>query len=44
VSGSWDGTARIWDTRTGECIKVMDGHSHAVAVLALPNGIIITGS
>ena len=44
VSGSWDGTARVWDTATGKCKNVLDGHSHAVCVLALPNGIIITGS
>ena len=44
VSGSWDGTARIWDTNTGKCISVLEGHQHAVAVLSLPNGIVITGS
>lgn len=44
VSGSWDGTARVWDTRTGMCKHVLEGHQHAVAVLSLPNGIIITGS
>ena len=44
VSGSWDGTARIWDTATGQCQNVLEGHQHAVAVLALPNGIVITGS
>jgi WD40 repeat protein len=44
VSGSWDGTARVWDTKTGECKYVLEGHSHAVSVLVLPNGIIITGS
>lgn len=44
VSGSWDGTARIWDTTTGKCTSVLEGHSHAVSVLSLPNGIIITGS
>jgi len=44
VSGSWDGTARIWDTKTGQCKHVLEGHTHAVAVLTLPNGITITGS
>ena len=44
VSGSWDGTARIWDTNTGKCTSVLEGHSHAVSVLSLPNGIVITGS
>ena len=44
VSGSWDGTAKIWDTETGECKHTLEGHSHAVSVLTLPNGITITGS
>lgn len=44
VSGSWDGTARIWETRTGKVKCVLEGHQHAVCVLSLPNGITITGS
>ena len=44
VSGGWDGTARIWDMSTGKCKKVLEAGAHAVSVLALPNGIIITGS
>ena len=44
VSGSWDGTARVWDAASGQCKAVLEGHQHAVAVLSLPNGIIITGS
>jgi WD40 repeat protein len=26
VSGSWDGTARIWDTATGKCKSILEGH------------------
>ena len=44
VSGSWDGTAKIWDVETGQCKHTLEGHSHAVSVLTLPNGITITGS
>lgn len=44
VSGSWDGTAKIWDTTTGECKATLEGHAHGVSVLTLPNGITITGS
>ena len=44
VTGSWDGTAKIWDVETGKCKETLSGHSHAVATLSLPNGIIITGS
>ena len=44
VSGSWDGTAKIWDVETGQCKHTLEGHSHAVSVLTLPNGVTITGS
>ena len=44
VTGSWDGTARVWDANTGKCLHVLEGHQHAVSVLSLPNGIVITGS
>ena len=44
VSGSWDGTAKIWDVETGQVKHTLEGHSHAVSVLSLPNGITITGS
>jgi len=44
ISGSWDGTARIWDTATGETKHVLEGHSHGVAVYGFENGIILTGS
>lgn len=44
VSGSWDGTAKIWDLQTAQCKHTFDGHSHAVAVFVAPDGRIITGS
>ncbi|GBG29098.1 Guanine nucleotide-binding protein subunit beta-2-like 1 [Hondaea fermentalgiana] len=44
VSGSWDGTARIWDLSSGTCKSVLPGHENGVCVLALPNGSIATGS
>jgi len=44
VSGSWDGTAKIWDVETGKVKETLSGHTHAVSVLTLPNGITITGS
>ena len=44
VSGSWDGTAKIWDVETGKVKETLAGHTHAVSVLTLPNGITITGS
>ena len=27
VSGSSDRTVRVWDSSTGECLKVLEGHS-----------------
>jgi phospholipase A-2-activating protein len=44
VTGSWDGTARIWNVKTGACIKVLPDHSHATSVLTLQNEVTITGS
>ena len=29
VSGSEDKTVRVWDVETGECLKVMEGHTKA---------------
>lgn len=37
-------TAKIWDVETGKVKQTLEGHSHAVSVLTLENGIIITGS
>ena len=44
MSGGWDGTAKIWDVATGKVTKTLDGHAHAVTVLALPGDKIFTGS
>ena len=35
VTGSCDNTARVWDTATGTCTKVLEGHSFTVAALAV---------
>lgn len=35
VSGSWDGTARVWDLVTGENTLTLGGHENAVNVLCL---------
>jgi phospholipase A-2-activating protein len=36
VSGSWDGTAKLWDIATHECIATLTGHENAVSVQSLP--------
>ncbi|PHJ23494.1 pul domain-containing protein [Cystoisospora suis] len=45
VTGSWDGTARLWCIDTAECIRKLDQHKYAVTVLALHQpSMMITGS
>lgn len=44
VSGSWDGTARLWKINKWECDAVMTGHEGSVwSVLAFDKNTIITG-
>jgi phospholipase A-2-activating protein len=44
VSGSWDGTAKIWDLSTSTCIQTLGPHENGVQVLALTNGLVATTS
>ena len=45
VSGSWDGSAKIWSLADGSCLASLDGHENGVAVLGFPDGnTIATGS
>lgn len=44
VSGSWDGTARLWNIVNGTVLGVLKDHSHAVCVSAFPDNMYITGS
>ena len=44
VSGSWDGTARVWSLGKWECEAVLEGHAGSVwTVLAYDKKMIITG-
>mmetsp|Transcript_15409 Transcript_15409/g.23236 ORF Transcript_15409/g.23236 Transcript_15409/m.23236 type:complete len:803 (-) Transcript_15409:116-2524(-) len=40
VSGSWDGTARIWDVESGSCIGTFDGHENGVHVCCIDTTLI----
>ena len=44
LSGSWDGTARVWDIGTGACLHTLAGHENGTCVVGLPNGDIVVGS
>lgn len=44
ISGSWDGTARVWDLSKCETLFTMKDHSYAVSVCAFPDNIYITAS
>lgn len=44
ISGSWDGSARIWNLKTFETIKIFGQHENAVSVLGLNNERFVTGS
>ena len=35
VSGSYDGTLKIWDVKTGKCVSTLDEHQDAVRSVAL---------
>ncbi|KAH8807357.1 WD40-repeat-containing domain protein [Xylogone sp. PMI_703] len=35
ISGSWDGTVRIWDIKSGACVKILDGGGSSVESVAV---------
>ncbi|KAG8525869.1 uncharacterized protein KY384_000629 [Bacidia gigantensis] len=44
ISGSWDGTARVWSIKSWDCEAVLEGHTGSVwTVLAYDKKTIITG-
>jgi len=45
ASGSFDHTIKIWDVKSGKCIKTLEGHTDYVNSLAvLPDDTLASGS
>jgi phospholipase A-2-activating protein len=44
VTGSWDGTAKVWDLRTNEVAYTLEGHAYATSAIGFENGVVVTGS
>jgi phospholipase A-2-activating protein len=44
ASSSSDGTAKVWDSASGELRHTLEAGSHAVALGVLPTGEVVTGS
>jgi phospholipase A-2-activating protein len=44
ASGSWDGTARIWNITSKTCTRILPGHENAVNILCLGNFFITSSS
>lgn len=44
LSGSWDGTARVWDLATNTCVQELGPHENGVHVLGLSTSAIATVS
>lgn len=44
LSGSWDGTVRLWNTELGETLHVFNVASHAISVRSIDDERFVTGS
>ena len=44
ASGSWDGTVKFWDCKTGKNAKTIEGFENAVVLTELTNGNLATGT
>ncbi len=43
-SGCRDGTIKVWDTRTGECLRTLQGHTDVVCHIAVTGDLLFSGS
>lgn len=44
ITGSYDKTVRIWNLDTGECLRVLRGHTRAVRALQFDQRLLFTGA
>lgn len=44
VSASADGTSRLWDSRTGQCARILTGHRNMILGLAVRGNVSISSS
>ena len=44
LSGSWDGTAKVWDVENRKCIKTLSNHENGVHIIGLSSGLVVTTS
>jgi WD40 repeat protein len=44
VSGSYNGTLRVWDLSLGECLRTLDGRDRVTAVAVTADGRAVSGS
>ena len=45
ASGSYDQTVRLWDSHTGECLRLLQGHTNPVSSVCFsPDGSILASA
>jgi WD40 repeat protein len=44
ISGSGDGTLRVWDLETGETLQIFDGHWNGISAMAVVDSRVVFGS
>mmetsp|Transcript_119741 Transcript_119741/g.382201 ORF Transcript_119741/g.382201 Transcript_119741/m.382201 type:complete len:760 (+) Transcript_119741:157-2436(+) len=44
ITGSWDGTAKVWDVSSGAMSHSFEAGKNAITVAVLPSGEVVTGS